>query len=209
MISRFKIILGSVSPRRKQLMEGTDLPFSVEPVNGVDENLFPADMDPQGIPLWLARSKSLAFHRPLGTDELLVTADTLVFTPRDSGAGRQEWTVLGKPASAREARHMIEHLSGRCHKVITGVYLRSGGDPAISEGFEDSTLVWFSGLSGQEIDYYIKRYKPMDKAGAYGVQEWIGYIGMERIEGSYFNVMGFPVHKLWLRLKELHVISFP
>ena len=205
MHTNYKIILGSASPRRKYLLEGTDLPFSVEPVDGVDEDHFPANLDPCQIPLWLARSKSLAFPRALQAHELLITADTLVFTRRESG----NWTVLGKPDSAKEARTMLQHLSGRCHKVITGVCLRLGQDPPINEGFEDQTLVWFSALSEQEIDYYIKRYQPYDKAGSYGVQEWIGYIGIDRVEGSYFNVMGFPVQKFWDMLKQLNAVSFP
>jgi len=205
MHTNFRIILGSASPRRKHLLEGTNLPFTVEPVHGIDEENFPADMDPCEIPLWLARSKSLAFPRQLKADELLITADTLVFTFETPG----QWRVLGKPGSENEARNMLQHLSGRCHKVITGVYLRSGKNPAISEGFEDQTLVWFSELSNSETDYYIKRYQPYDKAGSYGVQEWIGYIGIERIEGSYFNVMGFPVQKIWSRLKQLNAVSFP
>jgi septum formation protein len=214
MHSNYKIILGSASPRRKHLLEGLDLPFIVQPVHGVDEDHFPADLEPCEIPLWLARSKSLAFPRPLQRDELLITADTLVFTGIQSAtpASDQEhetWSVLGKPNSAKDARRMLQHLSGRCHKVITGVYLRSGDDTAISGGFEDQTLVWFSQLDERETDYYIKRYKPYDKAGSYGVQEWIGYIGIDRIEGSYFNVMGFPVQKIWSRLKQLNAVSFP
>ncbi len=220
MHSNYKIILGSASPRRKHLLEGTDLPFAVEPVHGVDEDQFPSDLDSCDIPLFLARAKSLAFRRPLQDDELLITADTLVFTGQQPAAADAQghlalaqeqgpWSVLGKPDSAKEAVHMLQHLSGRCHKVITGVYLRSGADSAISEGFEDETLVWFSKLSEQEIDYYIKRYKPFDKAGSYGVQEWIGYIGIDRIRGSYFNVMGFPVQKIWSRLKQLNAVSFP
>ncbi len=220
MHSNYKIILGSASPRRKHLLEGLDLPFTVQPVHGVDEDHFPADLDPCDIPLFLARTKSLAFPRPLLDDELLITADTLVFTGQQpAAAGAQghlalaqeqgPWSMLGKPASAKEAVHMLQHLSGRCHKVITGAYFRSGPDSAISEGLEDETLVWFSKLSEQEIDYYIKRYKPYDKAGSYGVQEWLGYIGIDRIEGSYFNVMGFPLHKIWSRLKQLNAVSFP
>ncbi|MFA5444081.1 MAG: Maf family protein [Bacteroidales bacterium] len=205
MHTNYKIILGSASPRRKHLLEGTDLPFTVEPVHGVDEDHFPADLDSCEIPLFLARSKSLAFPRPLLQDELLITADTLVFTREASDL----WTVLGKPDSAKDAQNMLQHLSGRCHKVITGVYLRSGEDPPISEGFEDQTLVWFSELNNHETDYYIKRYQPYDKAGSYGVQEWIGYIAIDRIEGSYFNVMGFPVQKIWDRLKQVNAVSFP
>ncbi|MDD3948155.1 MAG: Maf family protein [Anaerolineaceae bacterium] len=258
-----RIILGSASPRRQQLLKGTDLPFTVEPVNVPETITLPSGANPEGspylqganpleIPLLLARTKSMAFPRPLKADELLITADTLVFsevlaeahtgaeeqsetgvqtgreaqsgtgvqTGREaqSGTGVQtaasgtdtRWRVLGKPASAREAYRMLEQLSGSCHKVITGICLRFG-DQRTHPGpivFSDTSLVWFMPLLPEEIRYYVNKYKPYDKAGSYGVQEWIGYIGIERIEGSYFNVMGFPVHLLWKYLKKLHVISF-
>ncbi len=208
----YRIILGSASPRRQQLLEGTDLPFTVEPVNGLDEKHLPPGTNPDEIPLLLARSKSLAFPRPLEADELLITADTLVFSKvlTETRGSNTCWTVLGKPASAREAYLMLERLSGSCHKVITGICLRFGDQKAHPEPivFSDYSLVWFMPLLQEEISYYVNKYKPYDKAGSYGVQEWIGYIGIERIEGSYFNVMGFPVHLLWKHLKELHVISF-
>ncbi|HOG24843.1 MAG: Maf family protein [Bacteroidales bacterium] len=246
-----RIILGSASSRRQQLLEGTNLPFTVEPVNVPETITLHLGANPEGspylqganpreIPLLLARTKSLAFPRPLKADELLITADTLVFSEvlaeahtgaeAQSGTGVQtgreaqsvtgvqtavsgtdtRWRVLGKPASAREAYRMLEQLSGSCHKVITGICLRFGDqrahpDPIV---FSDTSLVWFMPLLPEEIWYYVNKYKPYDKAGSYGVQEWIGYIGIERIEGSYFNVMGFPVHLLWKYLKELHVISF-
>ncbi|OQC57948.1 MAG: Septum formation protein Maf [Bacteroidetes bacterium ADurb.Bin013] len=212
MNSMYRIILGSASPRRQQLLEGTDLPFTVEPVNGLDEKHLPPETNPDEIPLLLARSKSLAFPRPLEVDELLITADTLVFSKvlTETRGSNTRWTVLGKPASAREAYLMLERLSGSCHKVITGICLRFGDQKAHPEPivFSDYSLVWFMPLLQEEISYYVNKYKPYDKAGSYGVQEWIGYIGIERIEGSYFNVMGFPVHLLWKHLKELHVISF-
>ncbi|MBP6868004.1 MAG: Maf family protein [Bacteroidales bacterium] len=229
MTTTCRIILGSASPRRQQLLEGIDLPFTVEPVNVPEDITLPLYTGPQGfphlpaadpeeIPLLLARTKSMAFLRPLEADELLITADTLVFSKvlaeADSGTETQcsntRWTVLGKPASVREAHRMLEQLSGSCHKVITGICLRFGDQRAHPEPivFYDSSLVWFMSLLPEEIRYYVNKYKPYDKAGSYGVQEWIGYIGIERIEGSYFNVMGFPVHLLWKHLKELHVISF-
>jgi septum formation protein len=209
MITTCRIILGSASPRRQQLLEGTELPFTVESVNGLDEKHLPPDTNPDEIPLLLARTKSLAFPRPLKTDELLITADTLVFSESRNAGTDSGWTVLGKPASAREAHRMLEQLSGRCHKVITGICIRLGDQRTHPEPicFSDRSLVWFMPLLPEEIRYYVSKYKPYDKAGSYGVQEWIGYIGIERIEGSYFNVMGFPIHLLWKYLKELNVIS--
>lgn len=220
MKTNYRIILGSSSPRRQQLLSGIDLPFTVDPVKELDENHLPPDILPEDIPLHLARSKSLSFHRSLEKDELLITADTLVFTRNKYARGKHNWSVLGKPASVNDARCMLDHLSGRCHKVITGVYLRSGScpekgsqsdkapDQEIHTGFQDTTLVWFASLDEREIEYYINTYKPFDKAGSYGVQEWLGYIGIEKIQGSYFNVMGFPVHKLWQWLRHFNAISF-
>ncbi len=194
---KYRVILGSASPRREQLLQGLDIPFTVQPVPDLNENNYPSGITPYEIPEWLAKAKSAAFPRDLEDDELLITADTLVFC----GNG-----VLGKPASASEAHQMLSMLSDRPHQVITGVCLRTSRNTLTGEtfiSFSDITTVWFAPLSEQEITYYIEKYKPYDKAGAYGVQEWIGYAGIERIEGSYFNVMGLPVHKLWRHLSTL------
>lgn len=194
---KYRVILGSASPRREQLLSGLDIPFTVQPVPDLNENDYPSGLSPYEIPEWLARAKSAVFPRDLEPDELLITADTLVFC----GEG-----ILGKPASAGEAYKMLSVLSDRPHQVITGVFLRTSDHVLSGEtgiGFSDITTVWFALLSEQEINYYIEKYKPFDKAGAYGVQEWIGYAGIERIEGSYFNVMGLPVHKLWRYLSTL------
>lgn len=141
------------------------------------------------VPMAMAKGKSLGFHRALQGDELLITADTMVLV--DS-------LMLGKPHSREEAVNMLRQLSGRRHEVITAVVIR---DESRIDAFEDSTMVEFMELAEEDINYYIDTYKPFDKAGSYGVQEWIGYIGIKGIEGSFYNVMGFPVHKIYAHLK--------
>lgn len=184
-----KIILGSNSPRRKELLSGLDIEFTVDTGNSFEESLEPG-VDPALVPVHMARGKSHGFHRPLGPDEILITADTVVIVGRD---------VLGKPHSREEALKMISELSGRTHEVVTAVTLRDSGHEVT---FSDSTLVTFSEISEEEAIYYVDRYKPYDKAGAYGIQEWIGYAMISGIQGSYFNVMGFPVHRVYAALKE-------
>lgn len=184
-----KIILGSNSPRRKELLSGLDIEFTVDTGNSFEESLEPG-VDPELVPVHMARGKSHGFHRPLGPDEILITADTVVIVGRD---------VLGKPHSREEALKMISELSGRTHEVVTAVTLRDSGHEVT---FSDSTLVTFSEISEEEAIYYVDRYKPYDKAGAYGIQEWIGYAMISGIQGSYFNVMGFPVHRVYAALKE-------
>ncbi len=200
-----RLTLGSGSPRRKQLLEGLDLPFTVEPVDSLDEHFYPASTPAQEIPQWLALAKANAFGRDLSPREVLLTADTLVFCTDDRPARER---ILGKPATQEEARQMLRRLSGRTHLVITGVCLRTGSSLTFPDGsrehrFCDTTTVHFAPLSPAEIDFYVKRYRPMDKAGAYGAQEWIGFMGIEKIEGSYFNVMGLPVQKVWEELRFL------
>lgn len=187
----YRLILGSGSPRRKQLMEGLDLSFTVSPIPDLDEHQYPADTPPDQIPSFLAQAKSLAYPCPLEEDQLLITADTLVFIDENSGPAE----ILGKPQDRDAACRMLEHLSGKEHHVVTGVHLRSGNGIRLT--FSDVTKVVFAPLSSEEIAYYVDKYRPYDKAGAYGVQEWIGYAGIERIEGSFYTVMGLPVHLLW------------
>jgi septum formation protein len=181
-----KIILASGSPRRQQLMEGLGFPFKVE-LSGSVEEIVPAGTPLEQAPEYLARVKSEAF-RPLAADELLITADTVVICNRQ---------LLGKPADKAEAQRMLRLLSGNKHEVLTGVCLRT---IETMHAFTAQTTVFFRPLTATEIDYYIDRYRPYDKAGAYGAQEWIGYVGIERIEGSYFNVMGLPVQQLYAAL---------
>lgn len=188
-----KIILASNSPRRKELLGGLDIEFTVDCGNSFVETVDPG-IPAAEVPLQLAKGKSHGFHRMLQDDELLITADTVVISDGADGARH----VLGKPHGRDEAIAMLKELSGKCHEVVTAVCMR---DPVREAAFSDSTLVWFSDLSEEEIAYYVDRYKPFDKAGSYGIQEWIGFMGISRIEGSFYNVMGFPVHRVWAEIK--------
>ncbi len=179
-----KIILGSNSPRRKELLAGLDIEFAVDTGNTFEEN-YDSDTPHEKIPEVLSEGKSYGFHRPLEEDEILITSDTLVL------CGDR---VMGKPHSREEAIDMLRHLSGRGHKVITAVTLRDNQHCTTSS---DTAIVHFKKLSDKEIEYYVDNYKPYDKAGAYGIQEWIGYIGIGKIEGSYFTIMGLPVHLVY------------
>ena len=189
------IILGSNSPRRQELLRGLDIPFQVDTGNTFRESL-PPDTPWDQIPLRMSEGKSLGFHRPLQADEILITADTLVILPPEDG---QPGEILGKPRGREDALHMLRQLSGRRHHVTTAVTLRSLHR---QESFTDTTQVWFRPLSESEITYYVDTYKPFDKAGAYAIQEWIGYMGISRIDGSYFNVVGFPVHRVYTCLQQ-------
>lgn len=184
-----RIILGSNSPRRRELLGGLGYDFTVDTGNTFEESLEPGT-EPHLIPVHMAEGKSHGFHRPLEADEVLITADTVVIVGND---------VLGKPHSREEAFAMLRELSGRAHEVVTAVTIR---DAAREKTFSDTTVVHFAPLSDEEIDFYIDSCKPFDKAGAYGIQEWIGYAAISGIEGSFYNVMGFPCHKVYLELKE-------
>ncbi|MBR1869147.1 MAG: septum formation protein Maf [Bacteroidales bacterium] len=183
-----RIILGSNSPRRRELLAALDIDFTVDTGNDFKEGSS-TFTTPSEYPALMSRGKSHGFHRPLEEDEILITSDTMVI------CGDK---ILGKPADRDEAAEMLRALSGREHEVITAVTMRSTQKELT---FSDSTLVWFKELTEDEIDYYIEKYRPYDKAGAYGIQEWIGYIGITRIEGSFYNVMGFPVHRIWEELR--------
>lgn len=189
MQGRKKIILGSNSPRRRELLAGLRLDFTVDTGNSFVESSEPGT-DPHQVPVDMSLGKSHGFHRPLEDGEILITADTVVII-----GGK----VLGKPHSRKEAEEMLHMLSGRTHEVVTAVTLR---DSSREKCFSVSTLVEFCRLEDREIDSYIDNFRPYDKAGAYGVQEWIGYVGISRIEGSFYNVMGLPVHRIWQELKE-------
>ena len=183
-----RIILGSNSPRRRELLAGLDIDFTVDTGNTFEERLGEG-LEAHEVPLRLSAGKSHGFHRPLEADEVLITSDTVVIVDGE---------VLGKPHSREDAIAMLRKLSGRAHEVVTAVTIR---DCMREETFSDSTQVHFETLTPDEIDYYIDRYKPFDKAGAYGIQEWIGYVGISAIEGSFYNVMGFPVHRVWHELQ--------
>ena len=183
-----KIILGSASPRRRELLAGLDLEFTVDTGNTFDE-VYDADVPAEDIPAVLSKGKSFGFHRELDQNEVLITSDTLVL------CGDR---VMGKPHSRDEAIDMLKTLSGRDHKVITAITIRDNTKCRTSS---DTAVVHFKSLTNSEIEYYVDAYKPFDKAGAYGIQEWIGYIGIDRIDGSYFTIMGLPVHLVYSELQ--------
>ncbi|MBO6067792.1 MAG: septum formation protein Maf [Bacteroidales bacterium] len=192
MLNSHRITLASASPRRRDLLAGLDLDFTVEPAKD-EKEAYTADTPWQEVPEFLARHKSESFHRELEPGEILVTADTLVFLPDGDGM-----KILGKPADREEALTMLRELCGHTHYVLTGVCLRSL-ERTVS--FTDSTEVDVDELSDEELEYYVDTYRPYDKAGAYGVQEWFGYASIGTIRGSFYNVMGLPVHKLFAALK--------
>ena len=184
-----RIILGSGSPRRRELLAGLDVEFTVDTGNTFEESV-PEGSIPEEVPMLMALGKSHGFHRPLEADEMLITADTVVVLD-----GR----VLGKPHSREQAVEMLHNLSGKAHKVVSAVVFRTADRVRTAT---DVTLVHVAPLDEDEINYYIDKYKPFDKAGGYGIQEWLGYASMGNIEGSFYNVMGFPVHKVWELLQE-------
>ena len=189
-----KILLGSQSPRRRELLAGLDVDFRVVAIDA-DEH-YPEGLQGGEIPYFISRAKAEAYGEPLAEDEVLLTADTIVWVPGEGGRGG---VMLGKPKDEEEARRMLRLLSGRMHAVYTGVTLRT------REGIRtitDKTEVWFRALTEEEIAYYVEKYQPLDKAGAYGVQEWIGYVGVTKIVGSYFNVMGLPVERVWEEIRK-------
>ena len=184
-----KIILASASPRRKELLAGLCVDFEVDTRNNFEE-IYSPEIPHEEIPEVLSIGKSNGFHRPLEKDEILITSDTLVLC---------EGEVMGKPGSREEAYEMLKMLSGQEHKVITAVSIRNH-ERIVT--FSDTSIVSFKALTDSEIYFYIDTFKPFDKAGAYGIQEWIGYIGIDRIEGSYFTIMGFPVHLVYKHLQD-------
>lgn len=209
------IILGSQSPRRRELMAGLDIPFTCVTIDA-DES-FPTDLQAGDIPMYIARAKARAYEAQLSSNDLLITSDTIVWL---------NGQMLGKPQSKQEAKQMLMQLSGQTHQVYTAVCFtwlnhstytpslsgvpekarflgcfQGGGEGVGSHSFVDCTDVTFRTLTEEEIDYYVEKYMPLDKAGAYGVQEWIGYVGVTRMEGSYFNVMGFPIGRVYDWLK--------
>ncbi len=184
-----RIILGSGSPRRRELLAGLDVDFTVDTANTFEESI-PDGARPEDVPLLMSEGKSHGFHRPLEDDELLITADTVVIV--DS-------RVLGKPHGREQAIEMLRELSGREHEVVSAVTFRS---TAKELSVKDTTKVFVSPLSDEEIAYYVDTYRPFDKAGGYGIQEWLGFAAIGRIEGSFYNVMGFPVHRVWELLRQ-------
>ena len=189
LIKSKKIILASASPRRKELMEGLGFDFIIDTRNTFEE-VIPEGFDVNQAPEYLARGKSHGFHRELDENEVIITADTMVLC---------NGKILGKPIDRADAMKMLKMLQNNRHTVITGVCIR---DAQHEVSFSATTEVYFNALSDEELEYYLHNYKPYDKAGAYGVQEWIGYVGINRIEGSYYNVMGLPVQRLYTELEK-------
>lgn len=189
-LKKYKIILASNSPRRRELLSGLGVDYEVKIVPGIDET-YPESLNGEEIPVYIAQEKANAYRASLQPDELVITADTIVYV---------DGMVLGKPVDEADACRMLRMLSGRTHQVITGVCLTTVG---FQKSFASVTEVTFDTLSDEEIGYYVEKYHPMDKAGSYGVQEWIGFVGVTGLKGSYYNVMGFPVQRLYKELKEL------
>lgn len=188
-LKRYRIILASASPRRKKLLSKLDIDFTVKVLHDVDES-FPASLSVVQVPQYISRKKADAYRQEMQENDMVITADTVV------AVGRR---ILGKPKSAEEARTMLKLLSDRYHRVVTGVTIMTAKR---TETFATVSRVRFTRLNDEEIDYYISKYKPFDKAGAYGIQEWIGMVGITELNGSYFNVMGLPVQRLYAKLKE-------
>ncbi|MGX8690183.1 MAG: Maf-like protein [Bacteroidaceae bacterium] len=183
----YRIILASNSPRRRELLAGLGIDFTVHVIGGIDES-WPHDLKGEDIPLYISREKAAPYKAAIYPDELVITADTIVYVDGE---------VLGKPRDNADAVRMLRLISGRWHEVITGVTLMT----AVRErSFAVTTRVRFCNLTDSEIEQYVESGLPMDKAGAYGIQEWIGYVGVEAIEGSYFNVVGLPVQRLYREL---------
>ena len=187
-LKKYHIILASNSPRRRELLGGLGLEFEVKVLPNIQED-YPAELPASQIAQYIASEKADAYRSMMKDDDLLITADTVVIVDDE---------VLGKPADAADARHMLNKLSGRKHQVITGVCLVTLQERRC---FSVSTDVSFKVLQDEEINYYIDHYRPFDKAGAYGIQEWIGYVGVTGLEGSYFNVMGLPVQRIYSELQ--------
>lgn len=190
-LNEYKILLGSQSPRRKQLIEGAGIPFTLVPPIDIDES-YPDSLKGKDIPIYLAVQKATAYQSYLIDDKtILVTADTIVWL---------NGSILGKPKDKADAISMLQLLSGKKHVVYTGVCIKMKHKTTT---FYAETDVYFRKLSDAEIEYYVNAYKPYDKAGSYGAQEWVGYVGIDKIKGSYFNVMGLPIQKLYLELEKM------
>lgn len=189
-LKKYKVILASGSPRRRELLSGLGIDYTIKVLPDVNE-AYPETLKGEDIPLYIAREKAEAYLKGIESDELIITADTIVWLDNE---------VLGKPTDEQQAKVMLRMLSGKTHHVITGVCLTTS---EFQKSFTTTTEVTFAKLSEEEIDYYVEKYRPLDKAGAYGIQEWIGFVGVEAINGSYFNVMGLPIQRLYQELKRL------
>lgn len=186
----YRIILASNSPRRKELLAGLGIPFEVKTLPGIDE-AYPDTLNPSEVAEYISREKANAYADRMEDDELLITADTVVVSGDE---------IMGKPENADDACRMLHRLSGTVHQVYTGVTLTTLN---MQRSFTAATDVRFAKLTDEEVNYYVETFRPFDKAGAYGIQEWIGYVGVESIHGSYFNVMGLPIQRLYQELKKI------
>ena len=189
-LKKYKVVLASNSPRRKELLSGLGIDYEVKTLPDIDES-FPGGLSEVETATYIARAKADVYRNIMQPDELIITADTIVWLDGE---------VMGKPLDGEDARRMLRALSGKTHQVSTGVCLTTIDS---QKAFATVTDVTFCHLSEEEIDYYVERYRPMDKAGSYGIQEWIGFVGVESISGSYFNVMGLPIQRLYTELKKL------
>jgi len=183
-----KLILASSSPRRQELIRGLDIQFEIR-VYEVEEN-YPSDLSNNDIPEYLARLKASVFNNKLTKNEVVVTSDTIVINNDQ---------ILVKPSDKKQASEMLKKLSGQMHRVLTSVCLTSSDKQVC---FTEESKVYFKNLDEDEINYYIENYNPYDKAGGYGIQDWLGFIAIEKIEGSYYNIMGLPTHRLYEVLKQ-------
>jgi septum formation protein len=189
-LKKYHIVLASNSPRRKELLEGLGISFEVKTLSGIEES-YPDTLQPSEVAEYISLEKAMAYKVRIKENELLITADTVVVFGKE---------IMGKPKNAEDAGRMLQKLSGKVHQVYTGVTIMTKYG---YHSFTSATDVKFADLSDDEINYYIEKYRPFDKAGAYGIQEWIGYIGVESIHGSFFNVMGLPIQRLYRELRKI------
>ena len=187
-LRNYRLLLASQSPRRRELLSGCGLPYELAPRYDCEER-YPADLPAEEVPRYLARLKSEAYPHPLAEGDILLTADTVVVL---------DDRVLGKPRDRSDAVAMLHALAGRSPAVVSGVTFRP---PAARHTFPARSEVWFRPLRDEEIDYYVDTFRPYDKAGSYGIQEWLGYAAIERIDGSFYNVMGLPIQRLYVELE--------
>mgnify|MGYP000054923457 FL=1 len=187
-LNKYEIVLASNSPRRKELLQRMGVNFKVRTLFGIDES-YPDSLRGEDIVCYISRNKAKAYQSSMAPNELLITADTIVYVDGE---------VLGKPKNAEQAKEMLHKLSGKTHQVITGVTIVTAKR---TENFGVTSQVKFTNITDEEINFYVDNYLPFDKAGAYGIQEWIGIVAVEEIKGSYFNVVGLPVQRLYQKLK--------
>lgn len=187
-LKKYNIVLASNSPRRKELLQRMGVNFKVRTLFGIDES-YPDSLRGEDIVRYISRNKAQAYRSSMAPNELLITADTIVYV---------EGEIMGKPKTAEQAKEMLHKLSGKSHQVITGVTIVTADR---TEDFGVTSQVKFAEITDEEINFYVDNYLPFDKAGAYGIQEWIGIVAVEEIKGSYFNVVGLPVQRLYQKLK--------